>query len=281
MSSQISSNIIWLASYPKSGNTWVRFILANLLWGKPETTAEVEQAIPDLHCCLANKNGITLDALLSQDNLVVKTHFQFPVFKAKALEKVRAATTGCIYVLRNPLDVIASNLNYRLLQGYSNLSSQEIEPFSNHYINDFIAKKGDQSWSKFGFGSWEENVNSWCLQQHNFPTLVIRYEDLIENTAFEVRKICDFLGLDANERELETAIANSSFLELKKLEDKVIANQETGMFYNSSYADAHQAGLRFINQGRIGEGKRKLSAQQRYKAAIAFAPLMEKFGYGE
>jgi len=62
------NQIIWLASYPKSGNTWMRFLLSNLLCKDPETTEELENAIPDIHCV------DDLNAILNREMVIVKSH---------------------------------------------------------------------------------------------------------------------------------------------------------------------------------------------------------------
>ena len=276
---QAETGVTWLASYPKSGNTWVRFLLFNLLCGKPNHTIQIENQIPDLHCCLSGENNLSFPDLVSQERAIIKSHFLPQVLQQEKINPLFTKTTSCIYIVRNPLDVMLSNLNYRVLQAYNQISSSDISLFADNYLNQFIANQGDIEWQKFGFGSWIEHVNNWLAWGENNSFLIIRYEDLLSDTLTELQKICQFLQLEKSEIELQQAVFDSSFSTLKKLEDKEINNQEEGLFYHSSYQVAHQAGLRFINQGKAGQGKSKLSPTQVKLAQQQFASLMEKLGY--
>ena len=280
-SSDISATngITWLASYPKSGNTWVRFLLFNLLCSKPNHTIQIENQIPDLHCCLSGENYLSFADLVSRERAIIKSHFLPQVLQQEKINTLFTKTTSCIYIVRNPLDVMLSNLNYRILQDYNQISSSDISLFADNYLNQFIAHQGDSEWQKFGFGSWSEHVSTWLAWGENNPLLIIKYEDLLADTLTELRKICQFLQLEKSELELQQAVSNSSFSALKKLEDKEIQNQEKGLFYHSSYQSAHQAGLRFINQGQAGQGRRKLSPTQIKLAQQQFSAWIEKFEY--
>jgi hypothetical protein len=94
-------NIVWISSYPKSGNTWVRFLLLNLIYGKQETTKDLNRLIPDIH-----KSDFTSPPP-DQPTTFIKSHFKMSE-DMPLLER----TAGFIYVVRNPIDVVLSNLNY-------------------------------------------------------------------------------------------------------------------------------------------------------------------------
>ena len=105
--------IIWLASYPKSGNTWVRFFLYSYYVGIPMKSGDINHKIPDIHS--------TPELLQSAENRIFcKTHFlasdKHPHIKD---------TAGIIYLLRHPRDVLLSNLNYFYLTGHSALDAVE------------------------------------------------------------------------------------------------------------------------------------------------------------
>ncbi len=278
MASNPRNQIIWLTSYPKSGNTWVRFLLANLLQDKPKTLAEVEQRIPDIHMCLSGKNGSSMETIFQQDSALVKSHFslspEMPLFEN---------TMGFIYIVRHPLDMIVSNLNYVFLLAYGQLteklSQEQVALFVSEYIDKFIHLKGDERWIELGMGTLERHVESWLENPYGFRNIVIKYEDLLVNTGREVRRICTFLDIDVSDERIQGAITNSSFSEIKKVEERTIECKEPGMFYQPNYEAAHNSGIRFMNQGKTGEGKKRLSADQIERARKAFLPLMERFGY--
>ena len=96
------SRIIWIASYPKSGNTWVRFLLANMLFGHVKTSADIEAMVPDVH---------RADEIKAQyhvgGTVFLKTHWALQD-KMPQREKTAAA----IHIVRHPLDVLRSHIDY-------------------------------------------------------------------------------------------------------------------------------------------------------------------------
>src|SRR5262245_64756041 len=99
------AKIVWLASYPKSGNTWVRFLLANLMVGDVTASEQVKIQIPDIH------EGITGQHLFGGHTTIIKTHWKFWTGFP-----LREDTIGAIYVLRHPIDVLESNQNYDFMR---------------------------------------------------------------------------------------------------------------------------------------------------------------------
>jgi hypothetical protein len=127
------AKIIWLASYPKSGNTWVRFIVANLICGNIESSDVVHRLVPDFH------TGISWQHLMRNGGLLLKTHLKY--FKEMPL---REDTIGVVYILRNPLDVIVSALNYSELR-----SGQKNKEQCQAFITEFIENGGLNEWKRF------------------------------------------------------------------------------------------------------------------------------------
>ena len=110
--------IVWVASYPKSGNTWLRFLLINLIFGPRDSTADFETLLPDIH------EGIDLAKFADRPRLFVKSHFRLaydiPCFRR---------TEAFIYLVRHPLDVMLSNFTYRqLLHAASGDMAEERDP---------------------------------------------------------------------------------------------------------------------------------------------------------
>jgi hypothetical protein len=259
-----SKNIIWIASYPKSGNTWVRFMLCNLLYGEVQTAAALNRLAPDIH-----ETGASLD--LSAPGLLVKTHFACSA-ELPLLERTSAA----IYVVRDPTDVLMSNYHYyRRRTGQADDARATLE----EYFTAFLDNRGDPHWKALGMGSWEENVRSWLDAQRPFPVLCVRYEDL----SADPRRICTTLaGLlkpGSTAGEVERAVVNSSFERLREIEAADIRERRVGIFFKPYLEPSIAAGVRFMRGGRVGEGAASLAPVQQARLRATFAPLLEQLGY--
>ena len=258
-------DVIWLASYPKSGNTWLRFLLANLLFGRVAATGDLRKMIPDLHW------GFDLGDFLGRDWILVKTHSLFGPELA-----LSERTRKVIYIVRNPLDVLVSNLNYSRLLRYDEAAAAD-ETLAQKYADAFIAARGDPAWRETGYGSWVENVESWLSGGHGCPVLTVRYEDLLTDTRAEMNRICAFLDVGYDSARIDAAIRDSSFESMRRLEDKETREKKSGIFYDPARERAYQAGFRFMNKGKRGGGKRALTPSQLVRAMEVFGPTLEKY----
>src|SRR5580765_5307419 len=174
----------FLVSFPRSGNTWTRFLIGNLIQtSQPITFLNIEKVIPDT-------------SALSKSYLkriprprILKSHQHFdPRYK-----KV-------IYIVRDPRDVVLSHYNWQ--RKYREIDDQY--PLEL-YISRFIA--GDLA----GWGSWGEHVLSWLATRHNSPGfLLLHYEAMLTEPARELGKIATFLGIEPTWEKLAAAVERSS-----------------------------------------------------------------------
>jgi len=269
--------IIWLASYPKSGNTWMRAFLHNLLLDPKEpvninslgnfcmgeekaeyynyfdprplttmTTKEVTSLRPKVHQLLTKS---------FPDSVFVKTHNYLGELEGVPLVTMEC-TAGAIYLVRNPLDLTVSFSNH-----FGVSIDETIETLadagSGTPTTDLIARQV--------YNSWSVNVKSWT--QNPFPTLhVVRYEDMAEKPVETFGELAKFLGLNPPQERLMRAISNSSFEALKAQED------ERGFVERSQYS-------RFFRSGRAGQWKDVLSDEQVKRIVSDHREQMERFGY--
>jgi hypothetical protein len=273
------SGIIWLASCPKSGNTWLRAFLANYfrdlarpipidqlpnyavgdnflihyaqISGRPieELTDEAILALrPQVHRWFATARGETV---------FVKTHSL--VGKVGDLPLITPeVTAGAIYVLRHPFDIAVSWSHH-----YQTTLDQAVDALcrADHYL-----PRTDKLFVQY-LGSWAHHVHSWTtapgLTRH-----ILRYEDLHTRPARMFAGLIQFLGLPLERDRLEKAIQFSSFGEL--------ARQER----TNGFVEARPDGkTRFFRSGRSGQGAVVLSDSQRERLLAALGPVMERFGY--
>ena len=255
------AQIVWLASYPKSGNTWLRFIIANLILGKVESSDAVRQLVPDFHV------AINWQHLRGNRALIVKTHLKY--FDKLPL---REDTKAVVYIVRNPLDVVVSALNYSSLI-HGELSQERRQAF----IAEFLEHGGLQEWKHLGFGAWDENALSWHDKAMPFPRLTLRYEDLKANPVEGVTRLCRFLKLNKSGQEIGDAIAAASFSAVRAMEEQEVAGGKPGIFALENRRNA--GGKRFMNKGAVDAYRDALTHEEARRLRQRFARAMAHFHY--
>ncbi len=249
--------IVWVASYPKSGNTWVRFLLANLIDDQVESSESIEQVIPDVH--RPKRQPYVLEGGVG----FMKTHFLVETLPDEI------GTTAGIYVVRNPFDVAVSHLSY------FELANRDEE--SHQFLDRYLRDGGLPRWSELGFGSWDEHVASWCFALQPFRRLIVKYEDLQQDTVAELKRITEFLEWKIDNERIELACQKSSFDSLKDMEAREIKAGRQGFFKSEQTAKSSQ--YRFMNQGVSGRGARMLTEQQQSIGTARFGVAMTRLGY--
>src|SRR5229473_329689 len=171
-----------VVSYPRSGNTWTRFLVANLLHpGEEVTFANIERLIPDT-------SSISNRALKRIPRpRVIKSHEYFDHRYPKV-----------IYIVRDPRDVALSYYDFQ--RKYRQV--EDGYPLSK-YVNDFVGGH----LSSADWGTWGENVGSWVATRQKHPGfLLLRYEDMVVDTERELAKIAVFMGLEPSRQLLANTI---------------------------------------------------------------------------
>jgi aryl sulfotransferase len=260
----LDRTVVWIVSYPKSGNTWVRWLVCNLVFGPQDSAAALNSMAPDLH---------ELGSQLAPPTAPVfmKTHFPYSAALPQA-----SHTAGAIYLVRDPGDVMLSNFHYSRRSGRS---AAENRGELDQYVDQYLAARGDPRWIKSHMGTWDEHVRSWLLTQHPFPVLPIRYEDLLSDPLKGARQICSFLGLTRTADEIQRAVAGASFRRMREIEEQDIRARNVGIFYKPYLQQSIDAGLRFMRAGQAGEAAQALTAKQRQRLWLVFGSMMRNLGY--
>ncbi len=259
---------VWLASYPKSGNTWVRFLLYALMFGPPEKSIDVSKRIPDVH------RPLPFDRPASGP-MYAKTHFEL-TDRHPAL----ATTARAVHVVRHPKDVLLSALHYKRLSG-----KDEKKLPAEAFAREFLARAGDPAWANQGFGTWATHTTSWA-DNARFPVLSVRYEDLKADTPAALARIARFLEIEPDADAVARAVDASSFDALRALEvrEKAIRTKNPNkerLFVGDQ--SAARKGVYFINAGKTGQSLDSLAPglddafAQTF--AVAHGDLLERFGY--
>ena len=263
------TEIVWIASYPRSGNTWLRFLLANLLLPKVERSTQVATTLPDIHRFVTGRH------LFGPDRSYIKTHWAW-----RPDLPLRENTSSVVYLVRHPIDVVTSALNYGALMSgdaLRNATPAHIDRFSRDFVGDFVKYGGDAGWYRQGFGTWTENVTGWTEAELPFRRHVVKYEALRAEPQAELAKIARFLNLPVDDRKIAGAVANCTLERLAALEEEELRVQAPGLFQDRLSTKSTAQGFRFIGGG---SGRRlALTDLDRSLLRERFAPTMAKHGY--
>ena len=255
--------LVWLASYPKSGNTWLRFSVAALIAGEMPSSAFVKERMPDIH-----EPGFKPFPMADQGYVFAKTHYMFSDTMPGA-----GQTVGFIYMVRNPIDVLASNYNYIR----RNAPNRILELDS--YIDAYLENYGEPNWIRLKMGSWIENISTWIEESSKRPGLVMKYEDMLKDPIAVLKLIANFLDIERSDEQVQQAADLCSFESMRSLESREVEAEREGMFYDPRKSGVLQSKKAFVNAGGSSGSKALLSDEQRAKIAERFRPIAEQIGY--
>jgi len=271
-------NIVWLASYPKSGNTWLRAFLANLIANRPAPVPLAElpkygalEADPQLYAKIAGRPSTELDfdqlcalrpqvhaaiAAAAPRTVFVKTHSMAGVHDGIALLTPQV-TAGAICVVRNPLDV-AISMSHHFGIG--------IDAAIDYLGDERAATENNELFVSEFLGSWSTHAKSWA-DIESARVLVLRYEDLLEKPAKGFGKVARLVGLDADRGRIERAVRNASFQNL------------AGMERRDGFVEVPIKGKQFFRSGRANQWRDVLSREQIGRIVGRQREQMARFRY--
>jgi sulfotransferase family protein len=273
--------IWWIASYPKSGNTWTRILLTNYL-----CNGDRPIDINDLDVCLASARdvfdehvGVEASDLTQEEidryrpaayeeaarratrPLYVKVHDAFvrnpdgsPLFPV-------SASAGVLYLIRNPLDVAVSFADHEAVpveRAVGWMSDPECSLASDPAEIKMQLRQRLRTWSG--------HVTSW-VDGHDLPLLVVRYEDLKTDTVGTFTAVIQFLRLEEDEERISKAVAFSRFEQLQE--------QERARGFRERMPLPGQ----FFRQGVAGAWRKQLPPHLAAKVISDHADVMRRFGY--
>lgn len=273
--------IIWLASYPGSGNTWVRAFLSNLMQPS-QTPADINALTGALHAAsrawVDAYAGVRTSDLRDDEiealrprvyqamaaegpaPLFMKIHDRFGHTASGEPLATPEAGRRAIYVVRNPLDVAGAYAHHRGVSIDESIATMASE---SHAIA--ARRSGIFPQVRQHLGAWSSHVESWVdapLDVH-----VARYEDLKRNPVAAFGAVARFSSLAHDDADLERAIRFSAFEELRKQEDA------------AGFKERSRKAERFFRRGESGSWRDELTPVQINLIVTRHGAVMRRFGY--
>ncbi len=235
-----------VASYPKSGNTWLKFLLADVLTDQDSDFERSESAIPLIG------SGTVGSATLPGGGHLWKSHEPYS-------RLVGRRCTRAVYLVRDARDVAISE--YHFLQRKGRFSG-ELDPF----LDVFIAGQAD------AYGSWDAHVGSWTSgwRGREENRITVRYEDMLDDCASTLATILRFLEVDVAPGRVALAVERNSFPNMRTKE------LTTGRFATASQSRASP----LVRVGAAKQWETRFTAQQRARFWSEM-PQLGRMGYEE
>jgi len=280
--SNTAHGIVWLASFPKSGNTWTRAFLHNLLnvlKGESGATQDINnlneyttweisaQAFSDVlgkDATKASRGEISAARPKVQQSIAdetdgvmfVKTHNALVVDRGAPTIN-SAITSGAIYIVRNPLDVAISYGHHMSATTDDAIKHMETQGFETRITDNSVYEV---------YGSWSQHVFSWT-RKPNRALYVLRYEDMHADPEKAFGGLARHLLLAPDKKQLQTAIDLSTFDRLQKQEEE------------EGFREKPKKAERFFRKGQPDQWKTDLTKAQIDRITAAHGTQMRRFGY--
>ena len=276
------TGILWIASYPKSGNTWTRTFLHNLLKileaeedGAQDinamnefTTWEISAAAYEKHLgkppkdvdrkeIAALRPKVQEEIAERTDGLaMVKTHHALVMDRGTPTINFKVSS-GAIYLVRNPLDVAIS---------FSHHMSSDIDYAIDQMAEDDLETAVSDKAIYEVYGSWSQHVESWTRKPHR-TIYVMRYEDMLRDSVGAFGGLARHLLLKPNPEQLQEAVDRSSFEKLQKQESE------------HGFREKPEKAEKFFREGKSGVWREQLNRRQIRKIVKRHHVQMARFGY--
>ena len=234
--SERHSEDIFIIGYPKSGNTWLQSLVAAVVYGVTARHAPdelVQELIPDVYLRKYYRRYAT------------PTYFRSHSLPMPDLKKL-------VYVIRDGRDVMVS---YRHFLDALDIAPVGFLEMVRDGANLFPCK-------------WHEHVEAWIRNPFGAEILIVRYEDLHRNPMAEMRRFCEFAGIERRVADLEEMIQASSFKVMRRREEKI------GWANKSWPADAF-----FLRRGKVGSYCDEMPADVLAVFLAEAAPTLRRCGY--
>jgi hypothetical protein len=236
----LDSSDVFLASYPRSGNTWLRFLMMEILSGEAAEFDNVNRLIPEIGI-----HGKT-PALLLDGGRLIKTH-----------ERYRSEYKRAVYLYRDVRGVLLSNYSRTKQLGLVDL---DLDTFTAGFL------RGQNS----GIGTWQNHIVSWLDSPlaNRGDLLLVRFEDMRENPEQLLASIAHFLGVAADRSRIQRAIANNTVARMRDKENR-----------SRKLPKSTQEQGRFVREGAVSGWRARLTDHQLRMIDQYAGGVLQRLGY--
>ncbi len=232
----LKSQDIFQASYPRSGSTWLRFMLFQILTGADPGFHSIQRTIPEID----EHRGVP--PILPGGGRLIKTH-----------EKYRKDYTRGVFLVRDVRDVLLSNFARGTQFGLVQLLCKgDLDSFLEIFLKGQALQQG----------SWQDHTRSWLESPpaKNGDLMVVRYEDLRKNPEQILGQLLQFLGVTPDFQIIRKAIENNSLHQMRAKEDRARQTGEQSNLLSPEERVGEEG--RFVRKGSVGGWREKLTDAQ-------------------
>jgi Sulfotransferase domain len=244
---------VFQASYPRSGSTWLRFMLFEILCGEEAGFRKIEDRLPEIQW-QRGKTGI-----LPSGGRFIKTHEQY-----------RSDYTRAVFLVRDMRDVLLSCYARGLQDGIVPLVSKgDFDSFMMSFLKGYALQ----------MGSWHEHTRTWLesptAKQGNL--LLVKYEELRKNPEPMLAQILEFVGVRPNMQVIRKAIEDNSLQQMRAKEDRAKKDGESSILLGP-HKNTGEDG-RFVRKGSVGGWRDKLTDAQLRTIDEYAGEMLLRLGY--
>lgn len=239
---------VFLGEYPKSGKTWLRFLLFEVLTGRPATWADVNRVIIDRPYA---------EPVFPNGGRVIPTH-----------EPYRSQYKKAVYLVRDARDVVLSEYAYEKALG---LFTGDLDAFIEAFLRGTVNQ----------YGNWFRHVDSWLDAAADGRVLLhlVKYDEMRREPEATLAGIVKFLGADADAPRIHDAVQNNSIEKMRAKEDA--ARQATPASGKKPLRtmDSSSENNRFVREGKVGGWRERLSPAQIQRIEQQAGKTLARLGY--
>ena len=242
--STIRPTDVFLCSYPKSGTTWLGYLIAQTMRREDDNLRlglnSFNKYVPDVNLAYTKRGSLAPHVELGDPRFFL-CHAAYDANFPKV-----------IYMIRDPRDTMVSYWHYRKF----------LSPDFTMSLTDFLSS--DDHWPC----DWDEHVSGWLLSRSHPNLLLVRYEEMHKDAAAVLQKVLEFAGLNQSTAQIEAAVEASRFENMRAAEERFGVIGKAG--------DENE---RFVRKGRVGSWQEEMGYSDLRILEEKYGDVMRQVGY--